>query len=492
MTAETRILVLAKPPRPGACKSRLAAAVGPGAAARLSRAFLFDTWSLVSSFVSIHKELDLEFAQSAPPEQYPLLVPQPTVIRQGEGDLGRRMATLVAGALDQRERVLLLGTDSPTLPVEHLEAALQLLDDADLVLGENPDGGFWCLGVRRGPACFYGNTWMDDLDWDRPDTRAQVEERAAQLSLKVAHVAPWHDVDQVDDLETLRTLLLGEPDRAAETARALVGSHGAGGRAACSVSDSGRIQAADGSPFGSSPAPTLEDAWRVITGDEPISIVIPTLNESVRLDACLDALAELDGNFEVIVADGGSSDRSAERAAARCIPVAVTGPGRGRQLAAGARLATGPVLLFLHADTRLPVDAMEHVRDALAGGAEAGAFVTHTVADPHLPNYAGPLLRLADIRSRFTRYPYGDQALFVTRRAYDEVGGFKALPIMEDYDLSRRLAERRPLTRVDAAVQVSGRRIQQQPLRAALLMRLIPPLYRLGVPPDVLARMYRR
>jgi hypothetical protein len=131
------------------------------------------------------------------------------------------------------------------------------------------------------------------------------------------------------------------------------------------------------------------------------------------------------------------------------------------------------------------------VRDALAAGAEAGAFLTRTVADPRFPDRAGPLLRLADLRSRITRHPYGDQGLFVTREAYDAVGGFQPLPIMEDYDLSVRLAARRPLARVRTPVTVSGRRMQQRPISSFLLMRVIPPLYRLGVNPHTLARIYR-
>jgi len=156
-------------------------------------------------------------------------------------------------------------------------------------------------------------------------------------------------------------------------------------------------------------------------------------------------------------------------------------------------LASADAFLFLHADTRLPPGGADLVRAALASpGTEAGAFVTHTRPEPGLPNRAGPLLRLADLRSRTTRHPYGDQALFVTRAAYQAVGGFRPLPILEDWDLSVRLAGRRPLARLRPPVTVSGRRIQAHPVRALLLNRLIPPLYRLGVDPGRLARWYGR
>jgi rSAM/selenodomain-associated transferase 2/rSAM/selenodomain-associated transferase 1 len=448
-----RILVLAKPPRRGACKARLSAALAEARAARLARAMLLDTWGPLSAWVSSQPDVDLVLAQDGAPEEFPLLVPAASVLRQAEGDLGRRMATLCAGALGQRARVLLLGTDSPGLPVAHVAAALAALDDADVVFGPARDGGFWCLGVRGGPQALHGNTWLDGLDWQRPDTLAQADERAQRLGQRIARAPGWWDVDVEQDLGALRDLVAAEPERAPETAAEL----------------------------------------RRPDGEQPLSIVIPTLQESVRLDECLRAAREQPGPLELVVADGGSTDKGPERAAASGATVIVSGPGRGRQLAAGARTATGEVLLFLHVDVRLPPGGTDLVRAALAdAGVEAGAFRTRTVGDPTRPNRAGPLLRLFDLRSRLTRRPYGDQALFVRRAAYEAAGGFRPLPICEDWDLSRRLAERAPLARLAASVTVSGRRVQERPLRALFVNRLIPPLFRMGVDPDLLARVYGR
>jgi rSAM/selenodomain-associated transferase 2/rSAM/selenodomain-associated transferase 1 len=448
-----RILVLAKPPRRGACKARLAAALGEARAARLARAMLLDAWGPLSAWVSSQPDVDLVLAQDGAPEEFPLLVPPASVLRQAEGDLGRRMATLCAGALGQRARALLLGTDSPGLPLAHVAAALAALDGADVVLGPARDGGFWCLGVRGGPQALHGNTWLDGLDWLRPDTLAQAEERAQRVGLRVARAPGWWDVDVEPDLQPLRELLAAEPERAPETAAEL----------------------------------------RRPDGEQPLSIVIPTLQESVRLDECLREVRAQPGPLELVVADGGSTDRGPERAASSDATVVVSGPGRGRQLAAGARAATGDVLLFLHVDVRLPPGGTDLVRAALADArVEAGAFRTRTVADPSRPNRAGPLLRLFDLRSRLARRPYGDQALFVRRAAYEAAGGFRPLPICEDWDLSCRLAERAPLARLAASVTVSGRRVQERPLRALCVNRLIPPLFRMGVDPELLARVYGR
>ena len=466
-----RLVVLAKPPLPGRAKSRLARAVGEGAAARLARAMLRDTWRAVDTLCAGAPELDARLAVTGPREAYPLLLPEPVTVPQGGGDLGQRMARAAVEALahGDTDRVLLLGTDCTGLPPTHVRRALALLDEAPAVLGPLRDGGFWCLGLRADAAPLRDPRWLDALPWDRDATRGPVLERLAALGLRAAEAPSWFDVDHGADLERLEELLADAPERAPAVHRELT---------ALRARRDDREPHADAAEPGAAPL---------------LSVVVATLDEGRGLDACLDALAEQPGPVEVVVSDGGSGDGSAERAAARPDVVVCRGaPGRGQQLRAGAALATGERLLFLHVDVRLPPDATRHVDAALADGRfEAGAFVTHTVADPDVPDRAGPLLRLADVRSRITRLPYGDQALFVTRRAYEAVGGFRPIPLMEDLDLSRRLARRGRLARVRAPVQVSGRRIQTHPLRSALLFRTLPLLWRLGVSPERLARFYR-
>ena len=156
---------------------------------------------------------------------------------------------------------------------------------------------------------------------------------------------------------------------------------------------------------------------------------------------------------------------------------------------AGARLARGEHLLFLPADGELPADAARHVVTALAEpGAVAGAFRTWTVAGPG--SRLGALLHLADLRSRYTSLPYGDQAMFVRARIFDEVGGFPEQPLFEDLELSRRLRQRGRIARAGAVVRVSGRRFAARPLAYTAMVNLLPTLYRLGVPAEVLARAY--
>ena len=225
-----------------------------------------------------------------------------------------------------------------------------------------------------------------------------------------------------------------------------------------------------------------------------ISVVLPVLNEETRIaDQLADLTARTDLS-EIVVVDGGSDDRTAEIVRGFATVRLLAGPrGRGTQMNRGAEVATGDVFLFLHADVRLPSDAGRRIRDSLADpGVVGGAFRTRTVPDAEArwPRLLAPLLRLADLRSRFTSIPYGDQALFVRADVFRKAGGFPEIPIMEDVELSRRLRRLGRLDRVPAVVTVSGRRFLARPIYSALMMRSLPWLFRLGVPPSFLARLY--
>lgn len=415
---------------------------------------LADAWTCAARFAA-GTGAELQLARCAPQECYPLLCPPPEVwVTQADGDLGARMGRLALAAAREGRDVLLLGTDAPALETQQLQGALDALQHSELVLGAVSDGGFWCLGLAARTCARLQDDWLDGLDWNQDGTLQPVLQRAQTLGLSTALATPHHDVDRVEDLPGLCARLTGTTGRAPATQRALES---------------------------------------LIETAAFISVIVPTLEEGQNLDRCLAALAQQPGPLEIVVSDGGSVDGGPQRAARAGHTVLVGAPGRGRQLAAGAQLASGDVLLFLHVDTALPPDGLALVRAALAhADVEAGAFVTRTQADPSLSNPLGPLLRLADLRSRLTRHPYGDQAVFCTRDAYQAVGGLRALPIMEDYDLSVRLAARRSLARIREPVTVSGRRFQQAPLRSMLLMRAIPPLFRMGVNPERLARLYRK
>ncbi|HEV8553716.1 MAG TPA: TIGR04283 family arsenosugar biosynthesis glycosyltransferase [Casimicrobiaceae bacterium] len=221
-----------------------------------------------------------------------------------------------------------------------------------------------------------------------------------------------------------------------------------------------------------------------------LSVIVPTLNEAQGIGAYLWALQPLRrrGN-EVIVVDGGSSDDTPGLAAPLADRVISARRGRASQMNTGARYAHGNVLLFLHADTRLPECAESLLANELADERWMwGRFdVAIESAHPLLPVVAWFMSR----RSRLTGIVTGDQAMFVRRQAFATVGGFPDLPLMEDIALSRRLkCLGRPLCLNERAI-TSGRRWEQRGvLRTIVLMWRLRAGYWLGADPSRLAQAY--
>jgi len=222
-----------------------------------------------------------------------------------------------------------------------------------------------------------------------------------------------------------------------------------------------------------------------------VSAIVPVLDEAARIRSHLARLVATPGVAEVVVVDGGSRDDTVARARGVAgVRVLAAPRGRGTQQNAGARAAGGAVLWFVHADVVTPPDAVAWIARVLAGrDVVAGAFRVRTVADAG-PGWMGAVLWLADLRSRVTRFPYGDQAVFVRRSAFERVGGFPDQPLMEDVELARRLRRVGRIVTAPAVVEASGRRFLARPVRAVVAMRLFPLLYRLGTPPALLARLY--
>jgi len=220
-----------------------------------------------------------------------------------------------------------------------------------------------------------------------------------------------------------------------------------------------------------------------------LSIVMPVLDEAAEIEAALAALTPYrQRGVEVIVVDGGSSDATAELAHPLADRVLSASRGRAAQMNAGAAAAQGDVLLFLHADTRLPEDADRLVFDGLARSDRAwGRFDIRIDGGGLL----GVVAAMMNARSRLTGIATGDQALFVTRAAFDGVGGFPPIALMEDVALSARLKRiGRPLA-LRARVTTSARRWRRHgTLRTVLLMLRLRLAYFLGADPAKLARHY--
>ena len=221
-----------------------------------------------------------------------------------------------------------------------------------------------------------------------------------------------------------------------------------------------------------------------------ISIIIPTLNEADNIEKTLTIISP-SNNREIILVDGGSHDSTLSLAKSLGARVISSSPPKARQMNRGAALATGDVLLFLHADTLLPKKFDEHILESLnRPGTVAGAF--ELSIDSSTP--ALKLIeRLANWRSRRLRLPYGDQAIFVQSKLFRQVGGFPHIPIMEDFELIRSLRKKGEIITLPVSVSTSPRRWEKLGiLKTTLINQLIIVAYFTGIAPDVIARWYHR
>ena len=220
-----------------------------------------------------------------------------------------------------------------------------------------------------------------------------------------------------------------------------------------------------------------------------VSIIIPVLHEEARIADCLDRARAL-GPVEVIVVDGGSSDRTRELAS-RADRVLQTARGRATQMNTGAAVATGEVLLFLHADCWLEPAGLHEIQRTLASQPAVVAGGFRQILDHPSWVYRGLEWGNAS-RIRWPGWIYGDQGLFVRRSVFEALGGFRVLPLMEDLDFSKRLRKAGRLALLGPHLHVSTRRwAQTGPIRQTLRNWWLILAAHLGTPLDELAKRYR-
>ena len=222
-----------------------------------------------------------------------------------------------------------------------------------------------------------------------------------------------------------------------------------------------------------------------------VAIIVPMLNEAHILpDLLAHLLPYQRKGCEVLLVDGGSQDGSASLAECAGITVLVSPCGRARQMNTGAQAVRGDVLVFLHADTRLPSGADELVRQALSN--ERFAWGRFDVRIDGKPRLLRVIAFLMNLRSRLTGIATGDQAIFVRRSVFETVVGFPDQPLMEDIELSRRLKCWGPPACLRARVTTSGRQWESHGVwRTIFLMWRLRLLYWLGARPETLTRAYR-
>ena len=433
-----RLILFTRYPEPGKTKTRLISALGEEGAAELHHWMTVRTLAQARRFLAQKAvSAEVRFEGGTPSLMREWLGPDLTYRPQGKGDVGERMARAFQEAFAEGiQEAVLVGTDCPGLNTQTLEEAFEKVRREGLVLGPAADGGYYLIGLGRKISQDAIGHLFSGIAWGKEEVLSQTMKIAHGLGLSVTLVERLHDVDRPEDL------FLWEEG-------------GAG------IFPPGRI-----------------------------SIIIPTLNEAEGIEATL-ATAERGFNVEIIVADGQSQDGTDQIARSRGAIVLTTPAGRASQMNAGAALATGDILLFLHADTRLPSGFDVLIRQALAQPSKvAGAFeLSIDAPSPSLRR----IERLANWRSRRLHLPYGDQGIFMRADVFWGLGGFPDLAIMEDFEMARRLGRRGNIVIVPEPVVTSARRwLALGVRRTTLINQMIIAAYYLGVPPARIARWYRR
>lgn len=220
-----------------------------------------------------------------------------------------------------------------------------------------------------------------------------------------------------------------------------------------------------------------------------ISIIIPTLNESKNIQATLASI-QTSTNVEVIVVDGGSKDNTVDIVESLGVKVIAGYQNRARQMNAGARNATGDILLFLHGDTVLPTNFDAMIRTALQQPSSVGGAFALRINAPDIG------LRLIEWgvkwRSKLFKMPYGDQAIFITKEKFNDINGFPELAIMEDFELIRNLKRLGKIAFIPVPVITSPRRwLKKGILQTTLINQIVIIAYFLGISPETIRSWYR-
>jgi len=219
-----------------------------------------------------------------------------------------------------------------------------------------------------------------------------------------------------------------------------------------------------------------------------ISVIIPVLNEARTVAVTLEALIRLSPH-EIIVVDGGSTDRTAEICQQFGVKVMVSARGRAQQMNSGAKAASGDILLFLHADTTLPNSAFDDIRLALGDSRYVGGrFDVELDGEHWMLKVIGAMI---NYRSRLSKVSTGDQAIFVRRFVFEQIGGYPAIPLMEDVAFCRTLRRTGEIACLKSRVMTSARRWEIDGVwRTILRMWALKLLYLAGVSPNRLKQYY--
>jgi uncharacterized protein len=431
------LIVFARYPEPGKVKTRLIPDVGAESAALVYKQMTELTLQQARALKLLRPiTIEVWFTGGSEAQMRDWLGSDLDYQSQPEGGLGERLSYAFQIAIAKGgNSVITIGTDCPELDAATLDRGFRELHHHDLILGPATDGGYYLIGMQRFiPELFAG------IPWSTSSVLQKTVETSEKLGLTLSYLPYLTDVD------TAKDLVIWE-----------------------------RIK----SNVGTS---TCKNGLS-------ISIVIPALNEAENLPQTLNTLGKA-VDIEAIVVDGGSLDDTVKVAVALGARVISSTQSRAHQMNLGASAAKGDILLFLHADTCLPQNFDSLVRQTLLQPkAIAGAFelkIDGTTAGLRFVEWG------VRMRSHLFQMPYGDQAIFLKASLFRSMGGFAELPIMEDFELIRRLKQKGQIAIAPAAVLTSNRRWQKLSVfRTTLINQLVIIGYLLGVSPARLAHWYR-
>jgi len=433
-----RLIIFTRYPEPGTTKTRLIPVLGPEGSAALQRRLTTRVAATARRLMqarNLATEIRHEGGSAALLRQW--LGEEFDYRPQDEGHLGQRMARCLAGAFASgAERAVLIGADIPGITAAHLKRAFEILQEHDLVFGPAQDGGYYLIGARAARFAKEPSYLGPGIAWSSPQVLARTLEEVRALGLSFSLLETLADIDDPEDLPRGMAALAGE-------------------------------------------SPGIE-----------FSVIVPALNESAQIVPTISHLCR-NPSVEVIVVDGRSIDGTPAIAQACGARVLEARPPRSLQMNAGAALAGAAILIFLHADTRLPEGFENQVRQTLARpGVAAGAF--RFKIDGNQKGF-GTIERVANWRSRFLQLPYGDQALFLRRDTFWELGAFPPLPIMEDFEFIRRLKRTGCIAMTPGYVRTSPRRwLHVGVAKTWLINQATIAAYFMGVPTERLAAWYRK
>ena len=429
----TALICLGRYPRPGAVKTRLIPALGADNAAEFQR--LTTEYTLYTAGRAADRlaaRVSFGFAGGNRGSVRRWLGKDTAFFRQRGQDLGERMAGAFARAFRRgASRAIMIGTDCPGLNPGLLVRAATLLERRGAVLGPARDGGYYLIGLTRPVPDLFR-----DMPWGTSEVSRRTLAKMKTLGIEPAVLHELHDVDRPEDL------------------------------------------------------PAWEGARRGFSAGAPaISVIVPALNEERRLPGTVLKLREAPG-VEIIVADGGSTDRTRDVAVASGAKVLTCSRGRGAQANEGARLAKGRILLFWHADVTPPRGYEITIRFLLAQkDVAAGVFTLGIDAPEKTYRCLEYWIRQ---RVRWLGLPYGDQGLFMTREKYEQIGGIPELPIMEDLAAVGKLKQRGRILVSPGRALCSARRWQRLGIgRTFLINQSMLAGRALGIPLERLAKWYR-